>query len=392
MAARAFLRRVAIRNYKSIRHADVTLGPLTVLVGRNGSGKSNFLDVLDFVATGLQGHLSNAVKWRGGIEALLHRRGSGRAPAFTIELDMVFGETETATFELELAAREQGGFFLQRESLTVQSVGEPDAYYTVKAVRGGPISLSSSIENMPPASPDRLYLVSAAGFLSFSAVFDFLGSMGSYNLNPGAMRDLHPPEPADRLRLDGSNAASVIAWLKAKQPQILDRINSYLTAIVPEFQQVERIALGSRETLQFKLGTETPISFLAESMSDGTLRALGALLAAFQGTGKPSVVGIEEPENSLHPAAAGALMDAFREASSKTQILLTSHSPDLLDQVDLESDRLLAVISEGVETRIALIDEASREAIRRNLYSPGELLRQDQLEPDRNDLARQDET
>jgi predicted ATPase len=119
-------------------------------------------------------------------------------------------------------------------------------------------------------------------------------------------------------------------------------------------------------------------------MSDGTLRALGILVAVSQRAGKDypvSLVGIEEPETALHPAAAGALMDALGEASSHTQILATTHSPDLLDQVDLETDSLLAVVLQEGVTRVAPIDPASREAIRTHLYTPGELLRLDQLEP-----------
>jgi predicted ATPase len=127
-------------------------------------------------------------------------------------------------------------------------------------------------------------------------------------------------------------------------------------------------------------------------MSDGTLRALGTLIAVNQlarRIGPVSLVGIEEPETALHPAAAGALMDALREAASHTQVLVTSHSPELLDQVNLETDTLLAVFSRDGNTGIAPIDLASRTVIRNHLYTPGELLRLDQLAPDKKDLKRQ---
>jgi predicted ATPase len=125
-------------------------------------------------------------------------------------------------------------------------------------------------------------------------------------------------------------------------------------------------------------------------MSDGTLRVLGALVSAFQLKPSGLLVGIEEPENSLHPAATAALMEALLEASSFTQILVTSHSPDLLDHEDLETGSLFSVALRQGKTRIAPIDMASSEVIREHLYTPGELLRLDQLEPDREDLARQD--
>lgn len=101
------------------------------------------------------------------------------------------------------------------------------------------------------------------------------------------------------------------------------------------------------------------------------------------------LVGIEEPEAALHPAAAGALMNALREAATHTQVVVTTHNPDLLDQLDPESDALLAVHSKQGTTEIGAVDAASREAIRKHLYTAGELLRMDQLDIDPQDLTRQ---
>ncbi len=155
------------------------------------------------------------------------------------------------------------------------------------------------------------------------------------------------------------------------------------------------MALGPRETLQFwqrVKGSEHPWKFYASSMSDGTLRALGALVAVAQLADRKQpvrLVGIEEPETALHPAAAGALMDALREAASRTQVLLTTHSPDLLDQIEIDRDGLLVVVAEEGTTKIAPADAASLDAIRSHLYPPGSLLRMDQLQPDRADFERQ---
>ena len=132
--------------------------------------------------------------------------------------------------------------------------------------------------------------------------------------------------------------------------------------------------------------------FYANGMSDGTLRALGILTAATQLADRKravSFVGIEEPETALHPAAAGALIGALREAAVSTQVVITTHSPDLVDQMVLASDAVLTVQSSDGETKIAPMDPASREAIETHLYTTGELLRMDQLEPDKADLEEQ---
>ncbi len=148
------------------------------------------------------------------------------------------------------------------------------------------------------------------------------------------------------------------------------------------------------ETLEFKqemAGASHPWRFLAQNMSDGTLRALGVLVALFQGNRDyaPTLVGIEEPETALHPAASASLREALTRASRETQVIVTSHSPDLLDDPDLPTERLLSVVSEGGETHIAPLDDASRTAMRHQLFSAGELLRLNQLAPDRRLLEEQ---
>jgi predicted ATPase len=391
---RPFLQRVRIRDYKSIATADVELGQLTVLVGRNGSGKSNFLDALRFVADGLQTSLDHAVKSRGGIDSV-RRISAEPSRSFAIALDVSLPGRQTAVYELEIAARQKGGFQIERESLRIQAAG--DVALASYEVESGTL-MKASLDNMPPASADRLYLVSASGFPQFRAGYDFLVSMGFYNFNPETMKEFQTPDAGEILHRDGSNIASVLARLNRDQPESAERIRSYLAAITPGIEDVEWISMGPRETLYFtQKFARSPEGrgLFAASMSDGTLRALGILVAVTQqvGPGSPtSLIGIEEPETALHPAAAGALMDALREASSHTQILVTSHSPDLLDQVSLETDRLLAVVAEEGATRVAPLDAASREAIRSHLYSPGELLRLDQLEPSREDLERQERT
>jgi predicted ATPase len=118
---------------------------------------------------------------------------------------------------------------------------------------------------------------------------------------------------------------------------------------------------------------------------------LGVLVALFQANRDyaPTVVGIEEPETALHPAASTALREALVRASEHTQVIVTSHSPDLLDDRSLSADTFLAVVSEGGETRIAPLDEASRNILRDQLFSAGELLRLNQLVPDPVILAEQ---
>jgi predicted ATPase len=385
-----FLRNVEVRDYKSIGFSAVNLGLLTVLIGRNGSGKSNFVDALRFVSDSLQTSIDHAIRARGVLYGL-SRRGVD-PPRFHVSLHLSLPLHLRATYGVGVEILESGEFNVATEALGIFAGKERIHDYIVH--RGQ--VLRSSIDQPPIAQPDRLYLVAASGFPEFRPVYDALSGMRFYDFNAEAIKRPQNPDVGGWLRPDGSNLASVVARLSKEQPKALHRITEYLSAIVPGIVSVERVTLGPVETLRFtQRGRDSVGSheFFASSMSDGTLRALGALVAVSQASAqgaRANLVSIEEPETSLHPAATAALMDGLREATAHTQVVITSHSPDLLDQMNLDTDTLLAVALQDGVTRIAPIDEVSLSAIRDHLYSPGELLRMDQLEPDRDDLAKQE--
>jgi len=379
-----FLRRVILKNYKSIATCDVPLEPLTFLVGPNGAGKSNFLDALRFVADALRTSLDHALRDRGGINEV-RRRSGGHPTHFGMRLDFCLRNGERGHYALRIGSQRGGGYEVQQEECFID--GASPRHFRVE--NGELASMSSN--TAPAVSADRLYLVNASGLPEFRSLYDALSNMGFYNLNPDRIRDLQTPDSGKLLARDGSNLAGVLAQLTAQYPATKQRIEEYLGKIVPGIRSVEHRVLGPKETLEFGqvvAGAEYPWRFLAANMSDGTLRALGVLVALLQsgdGNGAgPSVplVGIEEPELALHPAAAGVLIDCLREASRATQVLVTSHSPDLLDNPHLDTDAILAVEAAAGVTTIGRLDEAGKSAMRDRLFTAGELLRLNQLAPD----------
>lgn len=390
MSSSVFITRVVLRNYKSIGYCDVRLGPLTYLVGVNGSGKSNFLDALHLVRDALNGSLDNALNERGGLSEV-RRRSSGHPTHFGIRLEFAMSSGQRGHYAFNVGALKDRGYEVQAEECVIDAIGKGPFF---KIERGG--IRASSEDTFPAVTADRLALVAASGLTMFRPVFDALAAMGFYNLNPKLMRDLQKPQEGRILRPAGENIASVIGYLERIAPEQIAIIQEYLQTVVPMVQGVERKQIGPMETLEFRqdmAGAKYPWRFLAQNMSDGTLRALGVLVALFQGNRDyaPTLVGIEEPETALHPAASAALREALSRASGQTQVIVTSHSPDLLDDRQLDADSFLAVVSESGETRIASLDEASRTTMRQQLFSAGELLRLNQLVPDPVELAAQQE-
>lgn len=379
--------RMVLKNYKSIAACSVRLRPLTFLVGQNGSGKSNFLDAIRFVSESLHSSLDHALRQRGGI-AEVRRRSGGHPNHFAVRLDFRLPSGELGNYSFQIGAREGGGFEVQTEECkTVQADRLEERFYRVEKGR----VIRTSADLAPAGSADRLYLVAASGLPQFRPVYDALSTMEVYNLNPQEIANLQKPDAGPVLRRDGGNAASVFRRLPESARQ---RINGYLARLVQGIADAEPTTLGSQETLEFRQavrGQRHAWRFLAASMSDGTLRAFGILLALFQNAARERegalLIGLEEPEMALHPAATGVLLSALREASQQTQILVTSHSPDLLDDPEIPTESLLAVDNQEGITRLAPLDEAGRSVLRDRLFTPGELLRQNQIAPDPAALA-----
>jgi predicted ATPase len=372
-----FLTRVVLRNYKSIRSCDVRLGPLTFLVGANGSGKSNFLDALQFVSDALTTTLDIALNKRGGFNEVLRR--SNRAKTEVV-IDLTFDVgSASGRYAFALKALKEGGYEVARESFEF-STG-PVRF----DVRGAKL-VGGTEPLFPKPMRDRLTLVAASGLKAFRFAYDHLASMRIYSVNPQLMRAPQPPQDGTLLKPTGENIASVIANLQRTAPARLAQIEELLGQVLPSLTGLRRTPSGVMEKLEFdqRLGTNTSLRFLAQNMSDGTLRALGVLVALFQADGnrRPMLIGIEEPETALHPAGSGVIGEAIALASETAQVLVTSHGPDLLDDDSITIESLLAVEFEGGETVLAPIDPASRRAIKEKLFTPGELLRLGQLRPD----------
>ncbi len=383
MNGSVFITRVVLKNYKSIAACSVPLGPLVFLVGQNGAGKSNFLDAIRLVSESLNTSLDHALRERGGINEV-RRRSSGHPTHFGVRLEFTLPDSVSGYYAFRIGAKSKGGFEVQQEECHLYTPVE--TFYVVKSGRVE----DSNPRPLPPAADDRLFLVAASSLPEFRPLYDCLTHMGFYNLNPDEIRDFQPPDAGEVLLRDGRNLASVLNFMGSENPAAKAQVVELLSKAVPGVVDVAARHVGNKERLEFrqKVGEKSAAwRFAAENMSDGTLRALGILTALFQSSngGTPKrvpLVGIEEPEAALHPGAAGVLRDGLKAASRRTQVLVTSHSPDLLDDKSISDQNILAVTNRNGDTVIGPVDEAGRSAIQGRLFTAGELLRLGQLAPD----------
>jgi len=374
------LRRVVIRNYKSLAQVAVDLDRLTVLVGPNGAGKSNFVDALAFVHDCLSESIELAFKTRGGIAAV-RRRSPGRPTHVGVSLYMDLPGGVDAHYAFKIVTRGKELFAVEREQCVVGNfMGQEHSFELRQGEFRKPIT-----GMRPKLTPDRLALYAASGTDEFRPVYDFLTQMRSYSISPERLREPQEPDPGDSLKRDGSNAAAVLRRIQreASHEARYERVCSLLSKVVDGLEGVEYRSMGQKETFQFRqdVGQRYAWTFDALSMSDGTLRVLGLLLAVYQPR-RPSLLAAEEPEATVHPAVTELLLDVLMDAANDCQIVLTTHSPDLLDSKTLDDTQIRSVVMRKGATIIAPVVQSTRAAIRDQLYTPGELLRVDELHAD----------
>ncbi|OWV78027.1 hypothetical protein ATY77_29615 [Rhizobium sp. R634] len=375
---------VTLRYYKSIGFCEVDLSDLTVLVGPNGSGKSNFIDSLNFVSDALNSTLDFAIRQRSGLSAVRKRSG-GHPTNFAIKLRIALPSGKNALYSFQVGAAADGSHKVQKEYLGISGDGISIAEYRYE--NGKKISSTEAI-SPDIMSDDRLAMQLLSSIFSFREVFDVLSSMRFYNIYPEDFRLPQPHDSGEYLLRTGKNIASVLRNMENQYPNEYERIREYLKQIVEQLENIAHKNLGPSETIEFfqrVAGQKNAWRFFASQMSDGTLRSLGILVALFQRSpsAESILLGIEEPEATIHPAASSVITDAIVEAARKKQVIITTHSPELIDHPSIGIENIRIVRSDEGDTSIRPADKASKEVVQRNLLTPGDLLRKNQLEPEK---------
>ncbi len=336
-----------IRNFRALRDVELKdLTPLTVLLGPNGSGKSTVFDVFAFLAECFELGLRRAWDKRGRAKELKTRGGDGPV---LIEIKYREPEYPLITYHLTVDERNNAPVVVEEWLQWKRgSHGRPFRFLDYregqgKAVSGDQPDAEDKRVDTPLKSADLLAVNALGQFAEHprvAALRDFITGWYVSYLSADSARGQPEAGPQERLTKSGDNLANVIQYLAEQHPQRLERIFDVLRNRVPRIEKVLADTMpDGRLLLQIK---DAPFSnpVLARFASDGTLKILAYLVLLYD-PAPPHFIGIEEPENFLHPRLLPELAEECRAAIERTQLLVTTHSPFFLNALKPKEVRVL---------------------------------------------------
>lgn len=336
-----------VRNFRALREVEFRdLTPLTVLVGPNGSGKSTVFDVFAFLAECFELSLRRAWDKRGRAKELKARGSEG-----PVSIEIKYREPGYPLITYHLAVDERGGSpVVVEEWLRWKrgSHGQPFRFLDYREGQGRAASGELPDERdkrveIPLKSPDLLAVNALGQFAEHprvAALREFITGWYVSYLSADSARGQPEAGPQERLTKTGDNLANVIQGLAEQHGERLEHIFGVLRRRVPRIERVLADTMpDGRLLLRIK---DAPFSHpvLARFASDGTLKMLAYLVLLYD-PAPPPFIGIEEPENFLHPRLLPELAEECRAAAERTQLLVTTHSPHFLNALRPEEVRVL---------------------------------------------------
>jgi predicted ATPase len=350
---------VRVKNFKSLRDVHMKDIPnFAVLIGANGTGKTTLIDVFGFLRDCLIHNVRTAVQGRAGFAQLVSRGHEHETVEIElkVELDFTGGKTRLVTYSVGVG--ETGRRVVvkhERLSWKRGSYGRPYNFIDFKEGRGNAVVENADAfgtdvrdedldrEEQVLDSPDILALKALGQFKRFDAASQLRELIEGWSVSDFRIEKARPePDaaPAEHLNEDGSNLALYAQYLHEEYPDIFRDLLVKMQTRVPGIAEVSpedtgdgRIALRFRDEAFDK-------GFLARYVSDGTIKMF-AYLALLADPDPHPLLCVEEPENQLYPNLLSILAEEFaaytQARKNKAQVFVTTHSPDFLSAVPLES-------------------------------------------------------
>jgi len=366
------IKSVRIENFKSLRNVNVELTPLTVLIGRSGTGKSNFVDALAFFRDCLVSGEMVVNRW-GGAQRLF----CATAPREKTKLPMM-------RFAVRFDAPGHDSEFRYLLQLVLNGdrvfVFSEDLWYGEAEIFSRSESKwvkEPAVIPLPP--PNQLALQTANGIPEVStAYFVLTEGIGCYGFQGTVLQPASQSSHNQRvsgLADDANNYLQVFLDItrNLQDVEALRQIFAAMRQLSPALKGIQ-VAMPQRDKVTVSMSAGDKILTLDLSQqSEGFRRYLAHLIAIFQLPPKQLLV-FDEPETGLYPGALSALAEQFRACpgADRGQVILTTHNPALLDH--FEPAEVHVVDMEQFETRIGLVSTPQMEAVREQLMTTGELL------------------
>jgi predicted ATPase len=324
-----------VRSYRALRDLELrSISPLTVFLGPNGSGKSTIFDVFAFLSECFSIGLRKAWDKRGRFKELRTRGTDG-----AIEFELKYRENPGATiitYHVAVAEDNRGPFIAEEwlQWRRGRQYGKPFKFLDFRNGSGRVVT-----GDMPDEQDQRIeetldsremLAVNTLGQFAkhprVSALRRFISGWYLSYLTAEKTRGVPEAGPQERLSDTGDNLANVVQYLKEQHPERLAEILNVLAARIPRLERVDAdLMADGRLLLQIKDAPfDKPV--LAKFASDGTLKMLAYLTVLYDPM-PPQLVGIEEPENQLHPRLLPELAEECRKAAAQSQLMVTTHSP-----------------------------------------------------------------
>jgi len=398
------IKSIAVENFKALRASGtVKLKPLSVIIGNNGSGKSSLLEAAETYVRILNEGLEGAMKHWQGFEHIWHKgaqtgktsnAGLAKQPnPMKLALHLQLDKTK-AKVSVTVNAANNGNFlYIQQE------LGQVGSSSFERSAVGRNANQSLGIVNSLDLQASMEAALKSVGssnsLLPYLAAFDkvtrSLRSALFLRLNPesiGQLQSVSRSGQRVQLASDGSNVAEYLIDLRERSPTAFEQITDALRYVLPYASDVEPKVLDAgiirRSYVQL---LENRYEIPGWLMSSGSLRVL-PLIATLLDPEPPPVVFVEEIENGLDPRTVGLVVDLMRAAaqSGRTQVIATTHSPYLLDMLDLDDVLLCERGEKGPEFSWP----GSRAEMRawRQSFMPGRLYTMSALQRDRAPAAQ----
>jgi predicted ATPase len=360
---------IRLQNYRALDNARLGLSDLTLLVGRNGAGKSSVLDAVEFIREAVTDSLPNALDRRDGFAGVFRKGAPAGEP---LGVAVVMSATVGSR-----AVRMLYGFKLDAEGRIEEALRVTPNTSLGFRRREGEFESNSRIT--PAIPPQRLVLPLVAVEELWQIAWSALAAMRAYEIAPHSVEASNKIESATNLVRDGANAGDVLAEVRGREDAygaVLGSLRAVTTGIV----DIQARPSAGRRLITFSQRVQDAQNALtAQQVSRGTLRALGVLLALYQSP-EPSLVLIDEVEDSIHPMGLEALLEAMEDVAERFPVVATTHSPEVLATRYARPERLRILQWKDGVSRIYPLSEGTRESVDA-LTTVGDLLRMNALWP-----------